>query len=67
MSVNVLAIGGGEEKLYIFRKPTFDNKMTTANLLLVDEEWKRHYAAIKNLSQLLASSNSEHQRKQHFC
>ena len=64
LSVNVLGIEGGEEKLYILGKSRF-NGQRTANLLLIDQEWNRHYATIKNLSRLLASSNSEHQ--QHLC
>ena len=47
LSVNVLAIAG--EKLYIFRKVTFDGQRM-ANLLLIAQEGKKHYATIKNLS-----------------
>ena len=64
LSVNVLAIAG--EKLYIFRKVMFDGQRM-ANLLLIAQEGKKHYATIKNLSWLLTSSNSEHQHQQHFC
>ena len=38
-----------------------------ANLLLIAQEGKRHYAMIKNLSQLLTSSNSNGTRREHFC
>ena len=31
------------------------------------QEWNRHYVAIKNLSRLLRSSNSEHHNKHYFC
>ena len=64
---NILAIGGGKEKLYILRKAEFNNQRKTANLLPIVEDENRHYVAIKNLSQLLASSNSERQHKHYFC
>ena len=67
VSVNVLAIGGGKEMLYILRKAVFDNLRRMANLLLIAGEEKKHYATIKNLSQLLRSSNSEDQHKHYFC
>ena len=60
ISVNVLATGGGKENLYILRKAKFNDQRKTTNLLLIAREGKRHYLTIKNLSQLLASSNSEH-------
>ena len=37
------------------------------NLLLVSEDGIRHYTAIKSLSRLLSSKNSNTKRKQHFC
>ena len=67
VSVNVLAIGGGKEKLYILRKAKFNDQRRTANLLLIFEDDKRHYVAIKNLSRLHASSNSDGKRRDHFC
>ena len=67
VSVNVLTIGEGNKMLYILRKAKFDNQRRTANLLLIDGEGKKHYSAIKNLSQLLGSSNSSDGRPQHFC
>ena len=39
----------------------------TANLFLMVQEEKRLYVAIKNLSRLLRSSNSEHHNKHYFC
>ena len=45
--VNVLGIERGEKKLYILRKANF-NGQRMANLLLIDQEGKKHYAAIKN-------------------
>ena len=67
VSVNILAIGGGKEKLYILRKAKFDNQKRTTNFILMVQEGKRHYVAIKNINQLLASSNSDHQHKHYFC
>ena len=66
ISVNVLATGGGKEKLYIRRKAKLNSQRRTTNLLLIVEDEKRHYPTIKNLSQLLRSSNSEHHRQQYF-
>ena len=67
VSVNVLTIRGGKEKLYILRKAKLDSHRKMANLLLIDGEGKKHYATIENLSQLLGSSNSSDRHQQHFC
>ena len=61
MFVNVLGIEGGKEKLYILRKAKF-NGQRLANLLLIDQEGKKHYSVIKNLCQLLGSSNEHRQQ-----
>ena len=37
------------------------------NLLMVTEDGIRHYTAIKSLSRLLSSKNSNTKCKQHFC
>ena len=37
------------------------------NLLMVSEDGIRHYTAIKSLSRLLSSKNSNTKCKQHFC
>ena len=37
------------------------------SLLMVSEDGIRHYTAIKSLSRLLSSKNSNTKRKQHFC
>ena len=37
------------------------------NLLLISEYGINHYTAIKSLSRLLSSKNSNTKRKQHFC
>ena len=65
MSMNILGISG--ESFYILHNSKVDDRSRMANLLLVARERCKHYATIKNLSQLLVSSNGEHQHKQHFC
>ena len=37
------------------------------NFLMVSEDGIQHYTAIKSLSRLLSSKNSNTKRKQHFC
>ena len=64
--MNVLAIEGAKEKFYILRKSKCDGRRMTNLLLIVNDE-KQHYAAIKNMSQLLGSSNGSHGHQQHFC
>ena len=63
MSVNILGLLG--KMIYILRKSKFNSWPRMANLLLSANE--KHYAMIKDLSQLLTSSNGEHQHQQHFC
>ena len=41
--------------------------MHEINLLLISEDDRLHYTAVKSLSRLLSSSNSKHKRKQYFC
>ena len=64
ISDNVLAVEGRD--IYIHRK---GRKMMgrEINLLMVSEDGIRHYTAIKSLSRLLSSKNSNTKRKQHFC
>ena len=64
ISVNVLAVEGRD--IYIHRK---GRRMMgrEINLLMVSEDGIRHYTAIKSLSRLLSSKNSNTKRKQHFC
>ena len=52
--------------LYILRKAKFNDQRRMASLLLIVQEEKRHYAAFKNLSCLLVSSNSDGKRREHF-
>ena len=63
ISVNVLAVEGRD--IYIHRKGLGVGR--EMNLLMVSEDGIRHYTAIKSLSRLLSSKNSNTKRKQHFC
>ena len=63
VSVNVLAVEGRD--IYIHRKGR--RMCREINLLMVSEDGIRHYTAIKSLSRLLSSKNSNTKRKQHFC
>ena len=64
ISVNVLAVEGRD--IYIHRK---GRRMMgqEINLLMVCVDGIRHYTAIKSLSRLLSSKNSNTKCKQHFC
>ena len=61
--VNVLAVEGRD--IYIHRKGRRMGR--EINLLMVSKDGIRHYTAIKSLSRLLSSKNSNTKRKQHFC
>ena len=63
ISVNVLAVEGRD--IYIHRKGRRMGR--EINLLMVSEDGIPHYTAIKSLSRLLSSKNSNTKRKQHFC
>ena len=63
ISVNVLAVESRD--IYIHRKGRRMGR--EINLLMVSEDGMRHYTAIKSLSRLLSSKNSNTKRKQHFC
>ena len=64
--VNVLVVEG-EGKFYILKKSKFVEGRKVVDLLLLEDGKKRHYAAIKNLSRLLGSSNSRDGHQQHIC
>ena len=64
ISVNLLAVEGRD--IYICQKSNHKNEKKI-NLLLISEDDKWHYTTIKSLSRLLASRNSKHKGKQHFC
>ena len=63
ISVNVLAVEGRD--ICVHRKGQRVGR--EINLLMVSEDGIRHYTAIKSLSRLLSSKNSNTKRKQHFC
>ena len=63
ISVNVLAVEGRD--IYIHRKGQRVGR--EINLLMVSEDGIRRYTAIKSLSRLLSSKNSNTKCKQHFC
>ena len=62
VSINVLAVEGRE--IYIHRKSR--QRGHDINLLFIHEDGINHYTAIKSLSRLLSSSNSNTKHKQHF-
>ena len=63
ISVDVLAVEGRD--IYIHRKGQRVGR--EINLLMVSKDGIQHYTAIKSLSRLLSSKNSNTKRKQHFC
>ena len=64
ISVNILAVEGRD--IYFHRKGR-SMMGREINLLMVCEDGIQHYTAIKSLSRLLSSKNSNTKRKQHFC
>ena len=75
ISVNILAVEGRD--VYIHRKgrrmgpagpgSLRDPMGREINLLMVSEDGIQHYTAIKSLSRLLSSKDSNTKHKQHFC
>ena len=63
ISVNILAVEGRD--IYIHRKGRRVGR--EINLLMVSKDGIWHYTAIKSLSRLLSSKNSNTKHKQHFC
>ena len=63
ISVNILAVEGRD--IYIHRKGRRMGR--EINLLMVSEDGIGQYTAIKSLSRLLSSKNSNTKCKQHFC
>ena len=61
--VNVLSVE--DKEIYICRKGT--RYQQEINLMLISENGRCHYTAIKSLSRLLTSKNTKHKCKQHFC
>ena len=63
LSINLLAIEG--RQIYICRKGS--NYERIINLMLITENNRKHYVAIKSLSRLLSSQNTKHKGKEYFC
>ena len=64
ITVNILGVKG--QQIYICRKSKRNDENVASLLLRTDGE-NKHYTVIKSLTRLLASSNSKHKHKQHFC
>ena len=63
ISVNVLAVE--DKQIYICRKGSdYDH---VANLMLITENNRKHYVAIKSLSRLFSKQNSKDKEAQNFC
>ena len=63
ISVNVLSVE--DKEIYICRKG--DKRDREINLMLISENGRYHYTAVKSSSRLLRSSNTKHKCKQYFC
>ena len=63
IGVNVLALHG--KTPYICRKGGDDDRVV--NLMIIEDEDKRHYVAIKSLGRLLSKMNNKQNKTQHFC
>ena len=63
ISINLSAIEG--KQIYICRKG--GNHERIINLMIISENDRKHYVAIKSLSRLLSSENTKHKGKEYFC
>ena len=63
ISINILAVE--DRQIYICRKG--GGYECIANLMLITENNRKHYVAIKSLSRLLSSQNTKRKAKEHFC
>ena len=63
ISINVLSVENKD--IYICRKGIRRDR--EINLLLISEDDKLHYTAVKSLSRLLTSRNTKHKCKEYFC
>ena len=63
ISINLLAIE--DRQIYICRKG--GNYEHIINLMLITENNRKHYVAIKSLNRLLSSQNTKHKGKEYFC
>ena len=64
ISFNVLVVENKD--IYICRKSNHKTDREI-NLMLISEDDRWHYTAIKSLSRLLTSGNTKHKCKQYFC
>ncbi|XP_057296218.1 uncharacterized protein LOC130625168 [Hydractinia symbiolongicarpus] len=65
IAVNVLYLTG--KTFNILRQSTHNGREKQVNLLLLTDDKKSHYIAIKNPSRLLGSETSKNHAKMHFC
>ena len=63
ISINILVTE--DRQIYICRKG--GNYECAINLMLITENNRKHYAAIKSLSRLLRSQNTKHKDREYFC
>ena len=63
ISINILAIE--DRQIYICRKGGNYEHLIT--LMLITENNRKHYVAIKSLSRLLSSQSNKHKGKEYFC
>ena len=63
ITINILALE--DKKVYICRKGNEYNRV--ANLMLITDQNRKHYVAIKSLKRLLSRQNRKHKESQHFC
>ena len=63
ISINLLAIE--DKEIYICRKG--GNYERIINLMIISENNRKHYIAIKSLSRLLSGKNAKHKGKEYFC
>ena len=63
ITINILAFK--DKKVYICRKGKEYDRV--ANLMLIMDQNRKHYVAIKSLKRLLSRQNSKHKESQHFC
>ena len=63
ISINLLSVE--DRQIYICRKG--GNYKRIINLMLITDNNRKHYVAIKSLSRLLSSQNTKHKGKEYFC
>ena len=56
-----------DKSVYVLRNSENTNREHNIILLLIKEEGVNHYCLVKNLSRLLSSQVSKHDRKKYFC